>query len=69
MVQKYQNPFSRRVVEVISDLDPMRQENMLNALVDEGQIFIVKDIVKKVIPVSIIENMAAEILKRCCKVN
>ena len=67
VVQKYQNPFSRRVVEVIGDLDPMRQENMLNALVDEGQIFIVRDIVKKVIPVSVIENLSPEILKEVVK--
>ena len=40
VVQKYTNPFSRRFVEIVNDLDPIRQENMINALLEENQIFI-----------------------------
>lgn len=67
VVQKYTNPFSRRFVEVITDLDPIRQENMLNALLEEKQIFIVKDIVKKIIPMAIIDQLPSNINKEISK--
>jgi len=67
VVQKYTNPFSRRFVEVITDLDPIRQENMMNALLEEKQIFIVRDIVKKIIPMSIIDDLPSEISKEISK--
>ena len=67
VVKKYTNPFSRRVVEVINDLDPIRQENMISTLIDEKQIFIVKDIVKKIIPIQVIDNLPSEIIKEVVK--
>ena len=67
VVQKYTNPFSRRFVEIVNDLDPIRQENMINALLEENQIFIVKDVVKKIIPIKIIEELPQEINKEVFK--
>lgn len=63
VIQKYTNPFSRRFVEIINDLDPIRQEKMISALIEEKQVFIVKDIVKKIIPISVIEDLPQDIAK------
>ena len=67
VVQKYQNPFSRRVVEVIQGLDPIRQEKMIEALIEEKQAFIIKDVVKKVIPMSIINTLPGPVYKEIYK--
>ena len=40
---------------------------MISTLIDEKQIFIVKDIVKKTIPIEIIDNLPSEIIKDVVK--
>jgi hypothetical protein len=60
---KYANPFSRRIVEVISELDPLKQQNMMNVLLESNQVFIIKDVVRNIIPVKIIEELPSDMLK------
>lgn len=60
---KYSNPFSRRIVEVITELDPLKQENMIDVLLSEKQEFIVRDIARSIVPVKVLELLPADILK------
>ena len=64
---KYINPFSRKISEVIHKLGPLQQEDIINVLMNKKHFFILKDIVRNIIPISTIEKLPPEIIKTIFK--
>lgn len=64
---KYKNAFSRRISEVMNALNPLKQEDLINVLIQEQQIFIIRDVVRNIIPARIIDQLPSDIIKKATK--
>lgn len=64
---KFKNAFSRRIGELMMSLSPLKQEDMIDVLIKDGQLFIIKDVVRNIIPARIIDGLPSDMIKRVTK--
>lgn len=64
---KFKNAFSRRIGELMMSLSPLKQEDLIDVLIKDGQLFIIKDVVRNIIPARIIDGLPSDMIKRVTK--
>ncbi len=64
---KYKNPFVRRIVELMNDLDFQKSENLIDVLIGSKQFEVLEDVVRNSFPTRLIDKLPVNILKSIFK--